>query len=105
MDRSLWRKICFLILVFGGSAVCGAQNSHELYKKDYASFQQYSPAQRELDPQKLDTDLLAVAVFHETNQRRKSEGLPALSYDPAAQMAAAIQAKVMAEERTVSHQN
>lgn len=77
----------------------------DLYNKPYSAFQSYGPAQKVVPVGEFDTNLLAAAVFHETNRRRELQGLPALSFNPGAQEAAAMQARIMAKKGKISHDN
>jgi uncharacterized protein YkwD len=69
------------------------------------SFQKHPPARHELEVSKLNTNLLAAAVFHETNARRIARNLPPLRFEARARQAAAIQARIMSARGSISHDN
>lgn len=88
------------------SATGQEKDSERLFEEfNWSSFQEFEPAQQEIDFDRVNTNLLSAAVFHETNRRREREGLPALAHHSGARRAAALQAKVMAARGSISHQN
>jgi uncharacterized protein YkwD len=60
---------------------------------------------RPIDPQKVDHDLLAAALFHETNRVRRKNGRPPLSHDARLDAAARMHAGDMARHDFLSHTN
>lgn len=58
-----------------------------------------------IDFKVLDYDLLAAAVFHETNRQRARHGLLALAYHQELREAARIQARGMQKEGQISHEH
>jgi uncharacterized protein YkwD len=72
---------------------------------DAASFAKLPQARQLIDPDAVNLDLLDAAVFHETNRRRRQQGLPALKYDEKARAAAQIQSRDMAKGGFVDHEN
>lgn len=69
------------------------------------SFAKTRPPQQAIDPQKVDLDLLAAAVFHETNRRRAEHEFKRLEYLPALRKAAAVQAEIMMKKGAIKHVN
>jgi uncharacterized protein YkwD len=98
-----WLLPVSLILV-GLSA--SAQDAAKLFT-DYTaeSFRELDRARERIDLEKIDSDLLSAAVFHETNRRRSKEKLPALRHHVELRDAARMQAKIMAERGSISHVN
>ncbi|MFZ1983023.1 MAG: CAP domain-containing protein, partial [Desulfatitalea sp.] len=60
---------------------------------------------RPIDAPKVDHDLLAAALFHETNMRRMKNGLPPLRHDSRLDAAAKMHAGDMARHNYLSHTN
>ena len=58
----------------------GDSVSGGLYGMSAAQFLDGRQARQRIDLDNVDSDLLAAAVFHETNRRRQSAGLPALRH-------------------------
>jgi uncharacterized protein YkwD len=58
-----------------------------------------------IDTAAIDHALLGAAVFHETNLRRKREGLSLLSHLPALDTAARTHAEAMVSQNFLSHEN
>lgn len=56
-------------------------------------------------PGEIDTDLLAAAVFHQTNLARRDHGLAPLHHDPRLDRAADMQARSMRKHHYVGHEN
>ena len=72
---------------------------------EYDSFRRYGPAARPIDFESIDHDLLAAAVFHETNRQRARHRRAALGYRPELLEAARLQAQSMARTGTISHRH
>jgi len=70
-----------------------------------ATFRKHTEAGRAIDPANINQKLLDAAVFHETNRRRAEQGLPALRYDARAHEMARLQARAMAKDQFVEHEN
>jgi len=70
-----------------------------------ATFRELEPAQQRIDPAAIDDDLLAAAVFHETNTRREQHHLPPLKHDPRVRAAATMQVEILRERKVVAHEN
>jgi uncharacterized protein YkwD len=70
-----------------------------------ASFARNAEARRPIDPANINQKLLEAAVFHETNRRRAEERLPALRYDAKAHDMGRLQARAMAKDQVVEHEN
>jgi uncharacterized protein YkwD len=83
----------------------GATERNLFRDYDGQTFPRLVLAQQPINSEAPDTNLLAAAVFHETNQRRKAHGLPVLTFHAGAAQAAAIQAAIMAERGVVTHEN
>src|SRR5678816_2264120 len=65
------------------------RNAADLFTQyDSASFAKLPQARQVIDSDAVNDDLLDAAVFHETNRRRRQQGLPALKYDEKARAAA-----------------
>lgn len=62
-------------------------------------------AGRPIDPQKVDHEFLAAAIFQETNQRRRENRLPLLRRDVRLDAAARMHAADMARDDYLSHTN
>jgi uncharacterized protein YkwD len=62
-------------------------------------------AGRPIDAPRVDHDLLAAALFHETNLRRLENGRPALGHDSRLDAAAKMHAGDMARHNFLSHTN
>jgi len=75
----------------------------ELHTQDPAEFRERDDATRPIDFEAIDHDLLAAAVFHETNRRRAEHELPALRYKKELREAARIQSSGMRREQAISH--
>lgn len=83
-----------------------ATNTPRIFSNyDAESFQKLEEAQQKIDPGHVNHDLLSAAVFHETNQRRLTEKLPPLDYEPKLGDAAKMQAVIMEERGSISHVN
>lgn len=82
-----------------------SRRSRSLTDQDNASFRKLTEAQKRIDPNDINSELLDAAVFHETNRRRQEQGLPALSYNRKAYEMARMQSQAMAEQDIVSHTN
>lgn len=68
-----------------------------------AEFRKLAASEEEIDFGKIDYDLLAAVVFHETNFRRLENDLSALKYDPKVRKAARIQAEGILRVGKISH--
>jgi uncharacterized protein YkwD len=83
-----------------------ASASAALFTNDTAaSFARNVEARRLIDPANINQQLLEAAVFHETNRRRAEQGLAALRYDAKAHEMARLQARAMAKDQAVEHEN
>jgi uncharacterized protein YkwD len=69
------------------------------------SFRKYAEAGRPIDAANINQKLMEAAVFHETNRRRAEHRLPALRYDAKAHDMAGLQARAMAKDQFVEHEN
>lgn len=72
---------------------------------DPEAFRASAAAGRPIDVSSIDDDLLAAAVFHETNGRRLRHGLPPLGYRHELREAARIQAQDMARAGRIGHRH
>lgn len=68
-----------------------------------AEFRQLDAARQPIDPAAFRDDLLAAAIFQETNQTRADLGLPVLQPDDKARAAATLHSRWMAEKHLLSH--
>lgn len=82
-----------------------AVNDGQWYTMTAREFLESAPARRRIDLQSANSQLLAAAVFHETNRRRSENGLPALRHLEELDEAAMIHAQSMAEDEYLSHTN
>ena len=84
----------------------GTRDAADLFTQyDPASFAKLPQARKVIDPDAVNSPLLDAAVFHETNRRRRQQGLPALKDDEKARAAAQIQSRDMAKGGFVDHAN
>lgn len=79
------------------------QRAAELHSQDPAEFRERDDATQPINFENIDYDLLAAAVFHETNRRRAEHDLPALRYKQELRDAARIQSLGMRSEQAISH--
>ncbi|RJQ65532.1 MAG: CAP domain-containing protein [Desulfobacteraceae bacterium] len=103
------------VCLLAGAVGCAAGNKRAgqpatdsaagLFGMPAEKFFELGKAGRPIDPQKLDYTLMAAALFHETNQRRRQAGKPALRHDPRLDEAARTHGRNMAEKKFVSHTN
>ena len=89
----------FLLTGFAASA---ETNPHG---QNAEKFRNNAAARQAIDFEKIDQDLLAAAVFHETNRRRTAQGQPALIYQQSLREAARIQSLAMRSEGAISHKH
>lgn len=75
------------------------------YDMTPAQFRNSPDAGREIDWRNPGLDLIAAAIFHETNRRRLAAKRPALKHSVDAATAARWQSEVMARERFLDHEN
>jgi uncharacterized protein YkwD len=68
-------------------------------------FVQTPAAQREIDPSNVDSNLLSAAILHATNRQRVSNGLPPVNHSERARRAAGMQARIMRDRGSISHDN
>lgn len=68
-----------------------------------AEFRKLEEAKQEINPAAFDEELLAAAIFHETNARRVELELPALKFHPQVRDAALAHAKHLAKHKYLSH--
>ncbi len=87
----------------GAKELPGPPPPDTLFVLAAGAFRARPEAQAPIDLQNVDHTLLAAAVFHETNRRRREHDLPALKYDGQVWQAAAIQALAMAEGQFMGH--
>lgn len=71
----------------------------------FETFADLPQASEQISFSQVDYDLLAAAVFHETNRRRAGHDLPTLGYRQELLKAAAIQAQGMRRSGIISHQH
>jgi uncharacterized protein YkwD len=88
-----------------GSQSRKGSDSNGLYKMGPAEFFQQAKVEEKIDFQHINHSLLSAAIFHETNQRRKTHGKEQLSHLPRLDEAATMQAREMAEHAYVTHVN
>ncbi len=72
---------------------------------DPEKFRNLPEAAEAIDFEHIDHDLLAAAVFHETNRRRATNKVEPLAFKEGLREAARIQARGMRKEEVVSHQH
>ena len=89
--------------VFAGSGAAAVPE--ELLRGGWEEFKKSEAGQRKIDPEDLDTNLVAVAILHATNQQRQEQKLAPLQYHEGARKAAALQARIMQERGSISHVN
>lgn len=77
----------------------------QLHQSEALEFWQEPALTERIDFEAIDYDLLAAAVFHETNRQRSMHGLPALAYNQDLREAARIQARGMRKEGQISHEH
>lgn len=110
MSRSLIFLAALLIAVSGSRAaepnveIPRRPPAANLFDLSPADFAKRKDAQRQIDFQNVDHDLLSAAIFHETNARRARKSLPPLRHHPNVWRAAAIQAQAMRQQQAVTHQ-
>jgi len=76
-----------------------------LHRQNPDEFRSDPAVGAEIDFDDIDYDLLAAAVFHETNRRRAEHNLPALEYKRELREASRIQARGMKHEQGISHEH
>lgn len=76
-----------------------------LHQKNPEKFRALPEAGGEIDFAEIDYDLLAAAVFHETNRQRATHDLPALAYQRELREASRIQARGMKHQDGISHEH
>ncbi|HTD88417.1 MAG TPA: CAP domain-containing protein [Candidatus Binatia bacterium] len=109
MDRSKGLRtarglLCFFVVTHQGFAASAGKDV--LYSgHDWKSFANLPQAQASIVFDRVDVELLAAAIFHETNHRRMNHNLPLLTFDAAAARAAEIQAQIMMQTGDVSHEH
>lgn len=111
MKRAICCSFLLVFLLLPARAVepetsLDQQRAADLHR-DYTfeSFADHPDASAPISFEEIDYELLAAAVFHETNRRRAAHDLPILSYRRELVEAAAIQAQGMKRTGTVSHQH
>lgn len=81
------------------------QRAEQLHQSEPSDFWQDPALTARIDFESIDYDLLAAAVFHETNRQRAKHGLPALAYHQELREAARIQARGMQKKGLISHEH
>lgn len=81
----------------------GSTSSIALYGMSAEEFLDSRDARRKIDLDRVDDELLAAAVFHETNRRRAKAGLPPLRHRAELDDAAMMQARDMARRGKLTH--
>jgi uncharacterized protein YkwD len=76
-----------------------------LHRQDPETFRADPALGAEIDFDDIDYDLLAAAVFHETNRRRAEHDLPGLAYKRELREASRIQARGMKHLQGISHEH
>lgn len=102
--------ICWLL---GTLAACAPKPAAQapsgpsatLFDRPAEAFFALESTGRPIDAPKVDHDLLAAALFHETNLRRRENSLPPLRHDPRLEAAARMHATDMARNNYLSHTN
>lgn len=107
---SLKKIQTIVLLLCSALSAAGAEprnsSAEDLFTEyDWQEFRKLQQAQAELDFEQIDTNLLAAAVFHETNRRRQQHELATLQHHAGARSAAAIQTGIMLQRGSISHQN
>jgi len=103
-------KLLLLLALAVGLATGQEAQSREasgaaLFALSAAEFRELPRAGEPLEADALDLELLAAAVFHETNRIRQKYALPLLTFDADAAEAARLQSRVMAEDGEIRHEN
>jgi uncharacterized protein YkwD len=100
--------MCLLILcaTSEASAQSPSSSSPSLFQNySYETFAKLPQAQAPIDLERPQKTLLDAAVFHETNRRRTRNNLPPLGYNDSVRQAADLQARLMKQYSSVSHEN
>lgn len=104
MRKGLVNLGCFA-LVWVIFIPCPAAERAQSEVYGWKQFTRLEAAQKEIDFRKVDTNLIAAAVFHATNAKRVEHGLKPLKYEKKAGLAAAIQSDIMRRRGSISHNN
>src|SRR5689334_18666144 len=95
------RWMAVLGLLFGLSASLAAGTNY--FELDAVSFK--AAAGQAVRSEGINEDLMAAAIWRETNERRREHGLAALKYNAKATEAAKIQSDIMRARGAISHVN
>lgn len=98
---------CFLLIFLSGAVFAFTQEppaASNLFR-DYtpAEFSQLAAAQKEINTDDFNEELLSAAIFHETNKRRAERDLASLKFDQKVRAASVLHAQYMAKEKQLSH--
>lgn len=97
---------CLCSVLFTQPGLTAPPGGDALYSEhDWKTFANLSQARAPIVFERVDLNLLAAAIFHETNRRRANHKLPSLAFDAAARRAANLQAQLMAQTGDVSHEH
>ena len=97
--------LCLILFCCPAEGAQPGNSVERLLEGDWTQFQTLDAAREDLNPSAVRTNVLAAAVLHATNQQRQSHGLPALKFHEGAQTAAAMQARIMRDRGSISHEN
>ena len=104
-NASLWVLLPISVLLVSSFWAAHAAIPEHLLKGDWESFRQSDAGRKSIEPDALETNILAAAILHATNHHRRENRLEPLEFHEGARRAAALQAKIMRDRGSISHEN